>query len=130
MEIQLLASPPRRSKLIMTPPRRAKIIRDDPEVEPMFRAATTGSVGTNQHSDIITTVKPERGTSRPYVLSRLKRARPDLFERVVAGELSANAASIESGFKIKLTAFAQIIKWLPKLSTDERRQLAAELESA
>jgi hypothetical protein len=72
----------------------AKIIRDDPEVEEQFRKATTGAVGTNQHSDIVTTLKPERGNSRPYRLSRLKRARPDLFERVVAGELSANAASI------------------------------------
>jgi hypothetical protein len=106
----------------------AKIIRDDPEVEEQFRKATTGVVGTNQHSDIITTLKPKRGTSRPYVLSRLKRDAPELFKRVVAGELSANAASIEAGFKIRLTPFAQIVKWIPKLTLQERRQITEQLE--
>ena len=33
-----------------------------------------------------------RGNSKAYTVSRLKRDRPDLFERVVAGELSANKA--------------------------------------
>jgi hypothetical protein len=109
----------------------AKIIRDDPEVEEQFRKATTGVVGTNQHSegtDNISTLTPKHGTSRPYVLFRLKRARPDLFDRVVAGELSANAASIEAGFKTKLTPFAQIVKWIPKLTLQERRQITEQLE--
>jgi hypothetical protein len=43
-------------------------------------------------SDIITNDLIERGTSKSYTVSRLKRDRPDLFERVVAGELSANKA--------------------------------------
>ena len=42
--------------------------------------------------------KPDNLTSYrhslPYTLSRLKRERPDLFDRVAAKELSANAAAI------------------------------------
>ena len=38
------------------------------------------------------------GTSRAYALARLDRDRPDLAQRVLSGELSANAAAIEAGF--------------------------------
>jgi hypothetical protein len=105
----------------------ARIVADDAEVETMFREITTGEQGAHSHNDNII-MKAEQGTSRPYVLSRLKRARPDLFDRVVAGELSANAASIEAGFKIRLTPFAQIVKWIPKLTLQERRQITEQLE--
>ena len=40
-----------------------------------------------------------RGNSLPYVLRRLQRDHPALAERVVKGELSANAAAIEAGFR-------------------------------
>ena len=43
----------------------------------------------------------DHGTSKAYTVSRLKRDRPDLFEKVVAGELSANKAAIEAGFRRK-----------------------------
>lgn len=47
--------------------------------------------------DVITL---KRGsTGRDYVIARLKRDdRPDLAERVLSGDLSANAAAIEAGF--------------------------------
>jgi hypothetical protein len=38
------------------------------------------------------------GASSDYTLARLDRDRPELAERVRAGELSANAAAIEAGF--------------------------------
>jgi hypothetical protein len=41
------------------------------------------------------------GTSRAYVLARLKGDRPDLAQRVIDGELSANAAAIEAGIRKK-----------------------------
>jgi len=41
----------------------------------------------------------DRGTSDDYTRRRLRRDRPDLYERVVEGELSANAAAIEAGFR-------------------------------
>jgi hypothetical protein len=46
----------------------------------MWREATTGKVGSNQHSegsDNVTTLKPERGTSLSYTLDRLKRSAPE-----------------------------------------------------
>jgi len=40
------------------------------------------------------------GNSSAYVISRLQRDnQPDLAEKVIAGELSANAAAIEAGFR-------------------------------
>lgn len=41
------------------------------------------------------------GTQASYTLARLERDRPELAVRVRAGELSANAAAIEAGFRIK-----------------------------
>ena len=41
------------------------------------------------------------GTFRAYVLARLKGDRPDLAQRVIDGELSANAAAIEAGIRKK-----------------------------
>ena len=45
------------------------------------------------------TTRLDRGAT--YALRRLKRDRPDLAERVMSGELSANAAAIEAGFRKK-----------------------------
>jgi len=52
------------------------------------------------HDNVISS---EQGNSRAYTLTRLKREAPELFKRVVDGELSANAAAIEAGFRKKLT---------------------------
>lgn len=41
----------------------------------------------------------KHGTSRAYTLSRLKNQRPDLFDKVANGELSANRAAIEASRK-------------------------------
>jgi hypothetical protein len=41
------------------------------------------------------------GNSAIYTLKRLKRDRPDLFQQVLGGALSANAAAIEAGFRKK-----------------------------
>jgi len=46
-------------------------------------------------------VKLDYGTEANYTIRRLKRDRPDLAEKVIANELSANAAAIEAGFRIK-----------------------------
>jgi len=37
------------------------------------------------------------GTNREYLLARLRRDRPDLFEKVIHRELSAHAAAVEAG---------------------------------
>lgn len=42
------------------------------------------------------------GNTREYNLARLKKARPDLAARVIAGELSANKAAQEAGFRERM----------------------------
>jgi hypothetical protein len=37
--------------------------------------------------------------------------------------ITPNAAAIEAGFRKRRTKFEQIVKWLPYLSSEERRQL-------
>jgi hypothetical protein len=82
----------------------------DADALTMWREATVGKHGGDRKSKdapikndniILDQPKPKQGTSRAYTLDRLKRERPDLFERVKAKELSANAAAIEAGFRKK-----------------------------
>jgi len=61
-------------------------------------------------------------------LARLKRDRPDLAVRVISGELSANAAAIEAGFRsrtVQVTATVEGFMRAAKrsLTAPERRQL-------
>jgi hypothetical protein len=74
------------------------IIKSDIESLALFREAIVERPGGDRQSEtksindnIINTLSSQ-GTSKAYIVSRLKRDRPDLFERVVAGELSANKA--------------------------------------
>lgn len=43
--------------------------------------------------------EPQAGTSVGYAVRRLGRERPDLLAKVESGELSANAAALEAGFR-------------------------------
>jgi hypothetical protein len=107
-----------------------KLIADDPEAAAAFRDEMTGEPGhpVPNTDNIINRNKAEQGTSRSYTLARLKRERPDLFERVKAKKLSANAAAIETGFRTPpATPFERILKLLPKLTESERQQLLAAL---
>lgn len=45
-----------------------------------------------------------RGTTKPNILRRLAEQRPEIHARVMSGELSANAAAIEAGFRKKPSA--------------------------
>lgn len=111
------------------PPAKVEVlIKDEPEVLAMWREATTGK--PHVHADRCnTTLKAVRGT-KAHTLSRLKRERPDLFKRVVAGKLSANAAAIEAGWRKRPTTLEKILKLLPKLTPTERRQLRARIDEA
>ena len=51
------------------------------------------------HNNVKSSSESKGGNSARYTLARLKRDRPDLAERVVAGTLSAHAAAIEAGFR-------------------------------
>lgn len=85
--------------------------------------------GTNQHSggSNTTSLSSSGGRGSNYTLKRLKRDRPDLAEKVIAGELSANAAAVKAGFRHKPTPYLQILRLLSKLTDDERQHLRDEL---
>ena len=78
-------------------------------------------------SNITNKSATKHGTTRAYALDRLKRDRPDLLARVLAGELSANAAAIEAGFRKPKatipvdTPEAAIAALLRRFSHDELR---------
>jgi hypothetical protein len=94
----------------------------------MWREAITGKKGkrakkvTTDNSDNIT-IKPKRGTSRAYTLARLKREKSDLYERVKAKELSANAAAIEAGWRTEKSPAQKIMKLLPKVTRLDELEL-------
>lgn len=107
------------------------LIKDDPATLTLWRKATTGRHGGDRtsKSDNIT-LESKRGTSTAYALARLERERPDLFERVVDGDLSANAAAIEAGFRKKLTPLETLIRAWAKASREERIAFLDEIGAA
>jgi hypothetical protein len=87
-----------------------------------------GRRGSNQHTrkeDMILSGPPSGkcGTGRAYTEARLRRDRPDLAARVRSGELSANAAAIEAGFRKQATPIQKMLRWVPDLTEDEWQQL-------
>lgn len=82
------------------------------------------------NDNIITYAKrAEQGTSKSYTLNRLSRDHKELFDRVVAGELSANAAAIEAGFRKVKLAPEQAMHWLKKCTLEERADIMQQLVS-
>lgn len=63
--------------------------------------AQNGEIGRGRNScDNVTAISSgDRGNAPAYALRRLKRDRPDLAARVLAGEMSAHAAAVEAGFR-------------------------------
>lgn len=93
------------------------LIKDEPETLALWRQATTGKQGA--HGSIRTMIKPIRGTTKAYLLERLKRERPDLFERVAAGELSAHAAAKLAGWIKDKTPLEKLrLAWKAASSTE------------
>src|SRR5262245_14484532 len=64
-----------------------------------------------------------RGNSALYTLKRLKRDRPDLFQQVLGGGLSANAAAVEAGFRKQPTPIELILKQLARLKPTDWSEL-------
>lgn len=46
-------------------------------------------------------IKPSHGTTSAYALSKLRKSKPELHAKVLAGELSPNEAMIKAGFRVK-----------------------------
>jgi hypothetical protein len=106
----------------------------DPELAIMIQSHVHPGAGGDRRSEdfnsnnitIDKTPSPppaDRGTSKSYTLNRLRREHAELFERVVAGELSANAAAIEAGFRKVKTPLEQVMALIPKLTEGERQEV-------
>lgn len=84
-----------------------RLCADDPEARLAIQEALKGKAGRpskdeDKSHDNVMRLKPGQGNSQGYTLDRLKRDHRELFDRVVAGELSANAAAIEAGFRKRM----------------------------
>lgn len=73
------------------------------------------------------------GNSQAAALRRLRSQRPDLHERVISGELSANAAAVEAGFRRKMISVpgedmqALASSLVRKLSPEQLAELVGHL---
>jgi hypothetical protein len=56
------------------------------------------AIKVNGGSDVHASERPS-GNSRAAFLRRLRKDRPDIHARVLAGEISAHAGMIEAGFR-------------------------------
>ena len=86
-----------------TPEKIYRVIGDDNDAVVKMRDLLKEKAGrpanNDDKSDNIVMELNKQGNSRAYTLDRLTRERPDLRQRVDNGELSANAAAIEAGFR-------------------------------
>lgn len=81
--------------------RRIVADKDHWDVLDMVDRALQRPNGTNQHGkvvDNVNTLRPD-GNGRTQALRRLRKDRPDLHERVLAGELSPHGAMVQAGFR-------------------------------
>jgi hypothetical protein len=74
------------------------------------------------------------GNSAAAAMRRLRKDRPDIHARVLAGEMSANAGMVEAGFRQrrerkKTTPLKRILKLLPSLSDADRAVLRQTLDA-
>lgn len=96
-----------------------RICGNDSEALDLIDQAVTGKpggpIGNRKRSSIHNTTndnimvgimsnEPKQGTSRQYAFRRLRKSRPDLHAKILAGEMTANAAMIEAGFREKRIA--------------------------
>jgi hypothetical protein len=105
---------------------------DDVAATTMLRQAKDAGKRQGARTDLrnnITEVPPRRlrGTAREYALVQLAEARPDLHARVCGGELSANAAAIEAGFRKRATPLDTLRKAWGAANQDERAAFLAEV---
>lgn len=97
---------------------------DQPLAEP---GGDRSGGGEEQDNNVI--LPSRQGNDPGYTRRRLRRDRPDLYERVVEGELSANAAAIEAGFR-RRTATIPVDSVESAVGALLRRFTAAEIVAA
>lgn len=84
------------------------IVQDDPKAMDALDRALQGRQG--ERTDLVNNVNKvagrPQGNTRAAGIRRLRKDRPDLHERVIAGEMKVNAAMIEAGFRPKTRSVA------------------------
>ncbi len=79
------------------------VIKDDPEVLAMFREAMKGKPGPKPEgssNDNIIAIESSQGTSRAYSVTRVQQeCKPEVIAKVMAGEMSPNAALVKAGIR-------------------------------
>jgi hypothetical protein len=85
----------------------------------------------NLYNDVSDVQHYPSGNSAAAFLRRLRKDRPDIHERVLAGELSPHAGMVEAGFRKKaarkkLSAFERVAKQAAKLSDADWEKLKYE----
>jgi hypothetical protein len=96
---------------------------EDPDALVMLRKAIVQPVGRPVGKRGITDIVSNNdghGNARSYTLARLQQHRPDLYQRVKAGELTANAAAIEAGFRKPPEPLRQFSNLWAKMIPEER----------
>jgi len=83
------------------------LLKDSPEVLACWREEMKGKPGRKEKGCDSQPIQTAKGTgNKAYTLDRLKRENAELFQQVVAGELSANAAAVKAGWRKKKTVIA------------------------
>lgn len=105
-----------------------RLISADPVVLRLFEGAITNRVGkpAADNTDNVSN-KPSHGNTKAYTLRRLAKDRPDLLAKVEGGEMSANQAAIEAGFRKVKTPFEIVLALWPKLSDEEKVEAGRRL---
>lgn len=102
------------------------LCRDDTEALDLLDVATQTPNGGDRRSeqaaisfDNVKTEAPT-GNSRDAALRRLRKDRPDLHALVISGEMSANSAMVEAGFRKRLTVEETLRKTFAKIDADQQ----------
>lgn len=105
------------------------LCRDEPKALDAIDKACKGRQG--RRTDLVDNVneveqqpRPD-GNSRDAALRRLRDQRPDLHERVLAGEMSAHAAMVEAGFRKRLTPLDRLWAAWRAATPDQRAEFLA-----
>jgi hypothetical protein len=96
------------------------ICGDDPDALVMLRKAVVAPKHKHRGDADNIRISDGHGTSRSYTLARLQQHRPELYERVKAGELTANAAAAVAGFRKKPDTFRSAQRLWAKMIPQER----------
>jgi hypothetical protein len=103
----------------------ARLIKGHPKVQRKYRKAMKRKTGPdNLRHNVTKTPGQPRGNSESYALQWLAENRPDLYEQVEAGKMSANAAMIAAGQRRRTLSVP--IDDMERLATILRRNLDAE----